>query len=307
MRIAPSSAHPILWMVAAMAIVVLAAPRVAKGDGEAGTEPSSYVMLFFDTPTVEGALSPGHVLLALSDGDAALRACLNRSSTGTGDIELSAVMVLEADGLVSKATVAARGARDAPVEQCVAESLKRLRFPDTQGRKSTARVTLRLVAMEEPPPRDAAVLVASAGGGVAVGAQAPPLGIEELRNAPEGASATWDHLHGKVVVLEFWATWCGPCVAEIPHLNALVAEFAGKDVVFLSITDEEPAIVERFVKHKPMMGWQGFDRDGSAFEAYQIHGIPVTVVVARDGKVAHVTHPGDLTAATIRALLDGTK
>lgn len=297
MQIPAPPSRTTLLMVATVVAVVLTTPRASEGA-------SSYVMLFFDTPTVEGALSPGQVLLALSDGDEALRACLNRSGAGTGDMELNAVMELGADGLVHKAAVAAHGTTDAQVEQCVTEALKRLHFPETPGLKSTASVTLRLVAMEEPEPRDGAVLVASAGGGVAVGATAPPLGIEELRNAPEGASATWNDLRGNVVVLEFWATWCGPCVAEIPHLNALVATFADDDVVFLSITDEDPAIVERFVERKPMMGWQGFDTDGSAFEAYQIHGIPVTIVVARDGTVARVTHPGDLTAAIIRALLD---
>lgn len=53
-----------------------------------------------------------------------------------------------------------------------------------------------------------------------IGQAAPELGIEKFLQAPEGEK-TLSALKGKVIVLEFWATWCGPCVAAIPHLNQL--------------------------------------------------------------------------------------
>ncbi len=279
-------------------VATLAAPPSARGEGSA--RDSAYVMLFLDVPTVEGGLSPGQVLLAVSDGDDALRACLSRSSGGTRDIELSAALEVGRDGAVRSAVVQARGAGDPLVEQCVDNALETLRFPETSGRASAARMTLRLVVMEEPPPRDGAELVASAGGGVRVGTPAPEPGIEGLRNAPAGAVATLEALRGRVVVLEFWATWCGPCVAAIPHLNELVAELSGESVVFLSITDESPDVVEGFLAGHPIDGWVGLDGDGSSFDAYGIHGVPVTVVIDGDGVVVAVTHPASLTAGIIR-------
>ena len=88
--------------------------------------------------------------------------------------------------------------------------------------------------------------------GPKVGDAAPPTGVQTLLNAPEGASADWDKLAGKVVVVEFWATWCGPCVAAIPHMNALADALAGEDVAFISVTREPPERIERFLKRQPM-------------------------------------------------------
>src|SRR5262249_33930918 len=61
--------------------------------------------------------------------------------------------------------------------------------------------------------------------GPQIGDNPPQLGLETILQAPAGTEATWASLKGKVVVLEFWATWCGPCIAAIPHLNEMADQF----------------------------------------------------------------------------------
>ena len=139
----------------------------------------------------------------------------------------------------------------------------------------------------------------------AVGQDAPPLGIETLLQAPDGASADWADLRGRVVVVEFWATWCAPCVQAIPHLNDLIDQTAGEDVTFISVTQEPRETVERFTRRLPMKSWIGLDPDGSAGAAFGVTGIPHTIVVGRDGRIAADTYPTILTADHLRAALAG--
>src|SRR3989442_15427936 len=65
------------------------------------------------------------------------------------------------------------------------------------------------------------------------GNKAPAIKLEKLLQAPPGASTDWGRLKGKVVVIEFWATWCGPCISEIPHLNQLADQLSNEPIVFV--------------------------------------------------------------------------
>ena len=96
-------------------------------------------------------------------------------------------------------------------------------------------------------------------------------------------------LKGKVVVIEFWATWCGPCRASIPHLKELNAKYASKGLTLVSLTDERAEVAEPFVKENGMNYPIG--TDSSTSEAYGVTGIPHAVVVGKDGKVVWEGHP----------------
>ena len=139
-----------------------------------------------------------------------------------------------------------------------------------------------------------------------LGDAAPPFSLEKLLQAPENFDGKLESLRGKVVVLEFWATWCGPCREAIPHLNELVEKYRQKPVQFISITDEEEWQVKKYLKYvTSISGWIGLDTDGSMNKTYGISYIPRTILIDMEGKVAAVTYPFSLNSQTLDKLLAG--
>ena len=125
------------------------------------------------------------------------------------------------------------------------------------------------------------------------GTDAPLIDLQGILQAPQGTSATLPSLRGKVVVLEFWATWCSNCVKAVPHFNALVHSLKGQPVVFIAVTDEDEAHVAPFLAKTPIEGWIGLNTTGSMIRSYGIHTgneetdaeRPLTVVIRPDGKI----------------------
>jgi len=129
---------------------------------------------------------------------------------------------------------------------------------------------------------------------VKVGEPPPDIRLDALLPDQPVANATLHSLTGKVVVLEFWATWCKPCVAAIPHLNDLANKFKDHSMVFLSITDEEQPKVEAFLHEHPISGWIGIAHSTHLKEAYEV-----------EGKLVGALHPEQLRSATLENLLAG--
>ena len=140
-----------------------------------------------------------------------------------------------------------------------------------------------------------------------IGDPAPELAIETLLKGPTGNDLSWEALRGQATVLEFWATWCGPCVAAIPHFNELAEEFSDQPVRFLSITDEEESTIEPFLDSQPISGWVGLDLDRSVFRDYGVLGIPATVMVDKEGVIQAVTHPQHVTRTALLDLVAGRR
>jgi uncharacterized protein (TIGR03435 family) len=152
---------------------------------------------------------------------------------------------------------------------------------------------------------------ASAGAnGPHIGDAPPPLKLNETLQGPAADKINWDILKGKVVVVEFWSTRCGPCIAAIPHWNQLAEAFADKPVVFLSIADDNEDYLKRFLKSKPLKGWVATDKPqapaGVTGGAFDVKAIPHTVIVDGSGKIAAITHPTKLEAKHLQEILDGT-
>jgi peroxiredoxin len=98
---------------------------------------------------------------------------------------------------------------------------------------------------------------------------------------------TWalSELKGKVVLVNFWATWCPPCRKEMPDLNTLYQRFKDRGFVILAISDEEvdkvkPFIAERNISYPVMV-----DPGRKVNEMFQVQGIPKSFVYDRDGKL----------------------
>lgn len=129
--------------------------------------------------------------------------------------------------------------------------------------------------------------------------------VKKLLQAPGEANLKRESLKGNVVVLEFWATWCAPCIAAFPHINEMSQRFKDKPVRFIAITSEDASIVEPFLKRRIMKTWIGLDTDQSTMKAYSVKFFPTTIVIDREGKVAAITQPKRVTEQILNDLLDG--
>ncbi|MEO8245380.1 MAG: TlpA disulfide reductase family protein [bacterium] len=137
-----------------------------------------------------------------------------------------------------------------------------------------------------------------------------PQDMPEVRFVTEdGTSKTLDAFHGKVIVLNIWATWCPPCVAEMPTLDALQADLgSGRfEVVTLSIDTGGVPVVRRFfdklgIKHLTIR----VDPTQLSFTNLHIVGLPTTLLINADGKeVARLVGPATWNAPAVEAFLKG--
>ena len=108
--------------------------------------------------------------------------------------------------------------------------------------------------------------------------------------ALDGSTFKLSEHAGRVVVLDFWATWCGPCVASLPEYLEAMGEFAATDAVFFGVNSTEtPEVVRAFRDRKGLVGFNSlFDFDQSLMNSMGVSGIPHTVVIGPSGEVAHV-------------------
>lgn len=124
-----------------------------------------------------------------------------------------------------------------------------------------------------------------------------------------GKTVTMADLKGKVVLVDVWATWCGPCKAEIPHLKKLEEEMKGTDVQVVSISVDEAKDKDKWlkmIKDENLGGLQLFATGwGDLAQYYKITGIPRFMVFDKEGKIVTVDSPRPSNPA-LKALLEKT-
>lgn len=122
----------------------------------------------------------------------------------------------------------------------------------------------------------------------------------------------WEDLRGKVILVDFWATWCGPCIGTFPELREFYANYKDKGVVVLGVTsfqgsmsnhgkdrvtdlseEEELALMPEFISHQEVT-WPLAFSDRSCFDPeYGITGIPTSVIIDKKGTIRLFTHPAN--------------
>lgn len=116
-----------------------------------------------------------------------------------------------------------------------------------------------------------------------VGKPAPPITLTDLK----GRTVSLAAYKGKVVVLDFWATWCGPCRIEMPRVQKLHTDLKSKGLVVLGVNvSEDPKTVKAFLAKNPSYTFNILlDKDGKVSNQYKADAIPTLVVIGKDGKV----------------------
>jgi thiol-disulfide isomerase/thioredoxin len=163
-----------------------------------------------------------------------------------------------------------------------------------------------------------------------LGKPAPEYVLTLLDGAGKTKTLTRADLAGKVVLIDFWATWCGPCLMELPEIQKLIEHYADskKDVMIVALSqDSQPdelaevrKLVEKTLSDKRIMlsrnpvGWIGLDPSGSVGKVFEVEGYPTLVITDGKGIVqsAHVGYNPDaaeplskLLAREIDTLLEG--
>jgi cytochrome c biogenesis protein CcmG/thiol:disulfide interchange protein DsbE len=118
------------------------------------------------------------------------------------------------------------------------------------------------------------------------GSTAPAFSLSRF----EGGTVSLEQLKGKVVMVDFWATWCGPCVAEMPMLHKIAQEYQAKGVEFVAADQDEPETaqeaIREFVTHDvPGLGPYVALPNREVSTSYKVRAFPTLYVIDRQGRV----------------------
>lgn len=137
-------------------------------------------------------------------------------------------------------------------------------------------------------------------GGEKAPEMAPDFSLENL----DGETITLSELRGNVVIIDFWATWCSPCLKSFPTLHAVVDRHQDRGVVLLLVSLDRTAerardyLVENGYSTETVL-WESLDAAREVRDLFGVVGIPRTFILDRDGFIRYSGHPGKLTDADL--------
>ena len=146
-----------------------------------------------------------------------------------------------------------------------------------------------------------------------VGNNAPEIKLEDLSGAPKGTEVSIESLRGKVIVLDFWATWCKPCIKAFPDLQEVFDKYKNCGLKVLAVSIDGPKSMSRvgsLIKSKGNTFEVLLDPSQKVARKFHVMSVPRTVLVDTDGTIAYAvtgyrpTNHKELEAAVARLLPD---
>lgn len=236
--------------------------------------------------------------------------------TGPAEENNSQVQLFLADGYRITATPEKS---DADFLECSSQLLGPIRIPARSiqeiriGNPEDAPVAIAFQQWIAEPAKEPDWDVPQSDGGnseaaALIGSIAPDFELPRL----DGSTFRLSEHKDKVIILDFWATWCGPCVAALPEYLSAVRKFEAEKVIFVAVNQQESADqIRAFLAEKKLAPIVALDRTGSVGEQFRVSGIPHTVVISPGNLVedVHVGYrPGSAEElqTTVQQMLDGT-
>ena len=117
---------------------------------------------------------------------------------------------------------------------------------------------------------------------------------EEVKGTPDftlkdlkGQAVTLSSFKGKIVFLNFWATWCPPCKKEMPSIEKLHKKYGGEDFVVLAVAIDTKGekLVRPYIENKGYTFTVLLDPAGSVSDDFDVYGVPMTYIIGRDGAI----------------------
>lgn len=120
-----------------------------------------------------------------------------------------------------------------------------------------------------------------------VDALAPPFTLNTLRGNPVNLT----DLQGQIVIINFWATWCVPCLTEMPELQAIHEDYSDNGVYLIAVNlGESRSTVQSWVDDFGFTFTVALDTERQVEQRYQLRGQPTTVIIAPDGTIKHIEY-----------------
>ena len=132
---------------------------------------------------------------------------------------------------------------------------------------------------------------------------APDFSLEGI----DGRSITLSDLRGQVILINFWASWCPPCRAEMPALQNIYADYSDRGLVVLAVNatnQDELAIIQTFITEHDLTFPIPLDTNGTVNALYEVRSLPTTFFISPDGVITEVIIGGPMSEVSLRLRIE---